>query len=48
MEQFRIDKNKEILSHKTDFEIFEAFAKTQGLEESLLQRIIEESKKVIG
>jgi DNA repair exonuclease SbcCD nuclease subunit len=48
VEQFRIDKNKEILSHKTDFEIFEAFAKTQGLEESLLQRIIEESKKVIG
>lgn len=47
VEQLRLEKDKDILSHKTDFEIFQAFAKTQNLDDSFLQKLLEEAKKVI-
>lgn len=47
VEQVRLEKDKEILSHKNDFDIFQAFAKTQGLEETFLQKLLEEAKKVM-
>ena len=47
VEQVKLEKDKEILSHKNDFDIFQAFAKTQGLEESFLQKLLEEAKKVM-
>jgi len=48
IEQVRIEKDKEILSHKTDFEIFQAFAKTQGLQEDFLQKFLEEAKRIMA
>jgi DNA repair exonuclease SbcCD nuclease subunit len=47
IEQVKLEKDKGILSHKTDFEIFEAFAKTQGLQDSFLQKLLEEAKKIM-
>ena len=47
VEKIKLEKNKEILEHKTDFEILEAFAKTQNFEETFLQKILEEAKKVM-
>lgn len=47
IEQVKLEKDKEILSHKTDFEMFQAFAKTQGLQEEFLQKLLEEAKKVM-
>jgi exonuclease SbcD len=47
VEQVKLEKDKEILSHKTDFEIFQAFAKTQGLGEDFLQKLLDEAKKIM-
>jgi len=47
VEQVKLEKDKEILSHKTDFEIFQAFAKTQGLGENFLQKLLDEAKKIM-
>jgi exonuclease SbcD len=47
IEQVKLEKDKEILSHKTDFEMFQAFAKTQGLQEEFLQKLLEEAKRVM-
>ena len=47
VEQVRLEKDKEILSHKNDFDIFQAFAKTQGLDDLFLQKLLEEAKKVM-
>jgi DNA repair exonuclease SbcCD nuclease subunit len=47
VEQVKLEKDKEILSHKTDFEIFQAFAKTQGLQDDFLQNLLEEAKKIM-
>ena len=47
IEQVKLEKDKEILSHKTDFEMFQAFAKTQGLQEDFLLKLLEEAKKVM-
>ncbi len=47
IEQVKLEKDKGILSHKTDFEIFEAFAKTQGLQDTFLQKLLEEAKKIM-
>lgn len=48
VERVRLEKDKDILSNKTDFEIFQAFAKTQDIEAGFLQKILEEAKKIMG
>lgn len=48
VERIRLEKDKDILSNKTDFEIFQAFAKTQDIEVGFLQKILEEAKKIMG
>jgi len=48
VERIRLEKDKDILSNKTDFEIFKAFAKTQDVEAGFLQKILEEARKIMG
>lgn len=47
VEQVKLEKNKEILACKTDYEIFESFAKTQNLEQEFLSKMLEEAKKIM-
>ena len=47
VEQVRLEKDKEILLNKTDFEIFQAFAKTQNLQGDFLEKLLEEAKKIM-
>lgn len=47
IEQVKLEKNKEILACKTDYEIFESFAKTQNLEPEFLSKMLEEAKKIM-
>jgi len=41
-------KNQDILNHKTDFDIFKAYAEAQDLSEDMFKLLIEESKRIIG
>lgn len=47
VEQVKLEKDKDILSHKTDYDIFQAFAKTQGLQDDFLNKLLEEAKKIM-
>lgn len=48
IERVKLEKDKDILSNKTDFEIFQAFAKTQDIDSGFLQKVLEEAKKIMG
>lgn len=48
VERIKLEKDRDILSNKTDFEIFKAFAKTQDVEAGFLQKILEEARKIMG
>lgn len=47
IEQVRLQKDIGILSNKTDFEIFKAFAETQNLDNTFMQKLLSEAKKIM-
>jgi len=48
VEHTKLEKDVEIiLKDKTDFEVFQAFAKTQDIDKDILRKIIDEAKKIM-
>ena len=45
--QTKIIKTDDILIHKNDFDLFEAYAKAQGMTEDMLKQIIDEARSII-
>ncbi len=47
IQQVRLEKDSKILLHKTDFDIFKAFAETQNLDAAFMAKLLEEAGKIM-